>query len=289
MAQHADGVWHASRFSRADLALTLPNGLRLGPPAGAPSGPSFTLEAGGDQPIVLYTRAAALTMSDKPLRETPLDPDRIEYTVVDTRVVGCQRGGGLAIPQNGLVLSCDRRSLPVGAIPEHGLPRVRYAFAREPLDAVRHALQAGPLLIHEGEIVLSQASLAQEQFWPTPLGATGDDQVGIVPTDYPDDVDRTRAGRIGLGADSDGRMIVVAVPGTERGCHRPAVDSSGATLMELARLLADAGAREAINLDGGGSTQLFLMGGLATLPGNRYRVPGLSFERMVPCIGVVDG
>ena len=42
-----------------------------------------------------------------------------------------------------------------------------------------------------------------------------------------------------------------------------------------------------INLDGGGSTQLFYRGGLATAPGSRYGLPGVQFERMVPAIGVV--
>jgi hypothetical protein len=286
--QRGDGVWQASRMSLADVSLTLPGGLQLRPPGTAPAGPSFTLEAGGDAPIIIYTRATGLPLSNEPLRETPRDPNRIEYTLVDTRVVGWKRGGGLAIPQNGLILSCDRRALPADAIPDHGLPRIRYAFAREPLSTVRQALQAGPLLVQDGALALAPVSLAQEQFWPTPPVAPGDDRVGIVPTDYPDDVDRTRAGRIGLGVDAEGQMIIVALPGTERGSHRPAVDSSGATLLELAQLLADAGAQQAINLDGGGSTQLFVMGGLATLPGNRYRIPGLSFERMVPCIGVLD-
>jgi exopolysaccharide biosynthesis protein len=57
--------------------------------------------------------------------------------------------------------------------------------------------------------------------------------------------------------------------------------------VELADLLAEAGAVDAINLDGGGSTQLFYMGGLATVPGNRYGIPGVHFERMVPSVGVL--
>ena len=74
---------------------------------------------------------------------------------------------------------------------------------------------------------------------------------------------------------------------TERGTHRPSADSAGATLVELAELLSEAGAVDAINLDGGGSTQLFYMGGSATVPGNRYGIPGVRFERLVPSAGIL--
>jgi exopolysaccharide biosynthesis protein len=50
--------------------------------------------------------------------------------------------------------------------------------------------------------------------------------------------------------------------------------------------LAEEGVVDAINLNGGGSTQVFYMGGLATVPGNRYRMPGTHSERMVPSVGV---
>jgi hypothetical protein len=139
----------------------------------------------------------------------------------------------------------------------------------------------------DGQIALTADSLANEEFWPTPPQQGDDSLMGVVPTDYPMDTDRTRAGRIGLGVDARNQLVVVAVPGTERGTHRPEIDSAGATLLELAKLLAEAGAVDGINLDGGGSTQLFYQGGLATAPGNRYRLPGVQFERMVPSIGVL--
>lgn len=60
-----------------------------------------------------------------------------------------------------------------------------------------------------------------------------------------------------------------------------------ATLAELADLLAQAGAVDAINLDGGRSTQLFFQGGLTTPSGGRYGMPGVYFERMAPAIGVL--
>ncbi len=41
------------------------------------------------------------------------------------------------------------------------------------------------------------------------------------------------------------------------------------------------------NLDGGGSSQLFFLGGATTVPGNRLGLQAVHYERMVPSIGVV--
>ncbi len=285
--QGADGTWQAGYFSMADITITLPDGTTLVPEGSRLPGLPFALGPPTGSDIVIYTRAWGLTTHGQPLRHTPVDANRVELTVVDTRIVGRKVGGGLDIPQNGLVLSFPSGALPSAAIPDAGLSRVRYKFAHEPHWGIRQAIQAGPLLLREGRTAISEGSLAQEEFCPTPLGADDLADVGVVPTDYPLDIDRTRAGRIGLGVNRAGQLIVVATPGTERGTYRPDLDSAGATLTELAELLSQAGAVDAINLDGGGSTQLFYLGGLTTTPGNRYRIPGLWLERMVPEIGVL--
>jgi hypothetical protein len=285
--QTSDGHWQTGYFSLADLTITLPDGTMIVPQDSRLSGLPFALNPIEDVDVATYTRAYGLATYDHPLRCTPTATGRVEYTVVDTRVVGRKIGGGSDIPQNGLVLSFAPGVLPTDTIPKNGLPRVRYSFVRDPHRGIRQAIQVGPLLLKAGQIVISPASLQEEEFWPTPFGHTDFDEVGVVPTDYPDDVDRTRAGRIGLGVDDRGHLVVVAVPGTERGTQRPHADSAGATLFELAEWLAKAGAVDAINLDGGGSTQLFYLGGTITTPGNRYGMPGVRFERMVPEIGVL--
>jgi len=279
--------WQAGYFSMADVAITLPDGTTLVPERSKLAGLPFALDPESSAEIAVYTRARGLASHRRPLCRTPVESGRLEFTLVDRRVVGHKAGGGLDIPQNGLVLSFHPAALPVGAIPDERLPGVRYSFVQKEHRGIRQAIQVGPMLLQNGEVIVSAESLGTEAFWPTPLDHTGPDAIGVVPTDYPDDTDRTRAGRIGLGVDGEGRLVVVAVPGTERGTHRPDADSSGATLLELAELLAQAGAVDAINLDGGGSTQLFYRGGLTTTPGNRYRLPGAQFERMIPSAGVL--
>ncbi len=290
----AGGRWRAGYFSLADVSIALPEGTRLVPEGSDVPGLPFAPNAPGRAAATVYTRAFGIATCGRPLGYTPEVPGQIEYTVVDTRIVGRKVGGGLEIPQNGLVLSwAPKRKKETRFFPENlispsgtGLPRVTYHFVREEHRGIVQALQAGPLLLQNGHVVLSPAALVTEEFWPTPLGESCV-PIGIAPTDYPDDVERTRAGRIGLGVDRTGHLVIVAAPGTERGMHIPGVDSHGATLTELADLLAQAGAVDAINLDGGGSTQLFYLGGLTTPAGGRYGMPGVHFERMVPVAGVL--
>jgi hypothetical protein len=285
--QMADGRWKATTLSLADLVIRLSDGTPVVPQGSPLSGVPFALNPADDAEVSIYTRAGDLRNHGRPLRKTPARSGRVEYTVVDTRIVGRKVGGDLDIPQNGFVLSVAPGAWGVPGAAEGALPRLTYAFAIEKHRGIQTGIQSGPLLMQGGEKVISAQSLLDEEFSPTPLGRSDGADIGIVPTDYPEDVDRTRAGRIGLGADVGGGLVLVAVPGTERGTYRPDSDSAGATLSELAQLLEEAGAVDAINLDGGGSTQLFYRGGLATAPGNRFGTPGIQFERMVPSIGVL--
>jgi exopolysaccharide biosynthesis protein len=87
--------------------------------------------------------------------------------------------------------------------------------------------------------------------------------------------------------DAEGAIIVVAIAGSSQGIAQPGIDSAGATLLELAAQLQAAGAVHAINLDGGGSTQVFVEGGLANRPGDRRGRQGVAYERLVPTIGII--
>ncbi|MEO7995230.1 MAG: phosphodiester glycosidase family protein [bacterium] len=95
------------------------------------------------------------------------------------------------------------------------------------------ALQAGPMLVLDGQVHVSTQG------------------------DFPGDIRRGRAPRSAIGLTADGSLLLIAVDG------RSAV-SAGATLDELAQYLVDAGAKVAMNLDGGSSTQLVVGGEFVT-------------------------
>lgn len=291
--QGRDKRWSFGLPALTDLAISLPNGLRLiyaGQAAGAWLPFSFNDEA--TAPVHVYTRYFGVESAGRVLGVTPHASGRLELTVVDRRVVGWKRGGGLPIPHNGFVISFAANALTAAEEDEllavlATLPRIDYTFVTESLQGVEQALQTGPLLLRDGRSILHDRYLADvEQFWPSRFLADGSRQIGVVPTNYALDVDRTRAGRIGIGVDEAGDLLVVMAAGVNDGFGIPGVDSVGATLAELAEALRVQGAVHAVNLDGGGSTQAYFNGQRALIPGDRREQPGKIFERMVPAVGM---
>jgi hypothetical protein len=127
-------------------------------------------------------------------------------------------------------------------------------------------VQAGPLLVHDGRSVVDAAD--EEGFSAGAAQFDSDITVGRYP-------------RCALGV-GDGELLAVCCDG-----RRSGVDA-GLELAELARLMVSFGAREAINLDGGGSATLVHRGHLLNrpysnpdqpAPESRPVVTALLFER----------
>jgi len=212
--QRADGSWGAGHFSLVDLSLTLPDGTQLVPAVHSPgaAGSSdktlpFSLNVTDD--VTVYTRVYGIACHGRVLGLTPSDRGRIELTIIGTRIVGWKTGGGLEIPQNGFVVSFASSALTSAeqAMLRMSLrvqPVVRYRFVREEHEDIAQALQVGPHLVQVGRPALTSASLVEEEFWIDRQRDDGSVEIGVVPTEFPDDVDDTRAGRIGLGVDRAG-------------------------------------------------------------------------------------
>lgn len=108
-------------------------------------------------------------------------------------------------------------------------------------------LQAGPLLVRAGKATPS----ADEGF------SAGADQ-------FDSDITAGRHPRAALGYGGD-QLIAVA-------CDGRAAGEAGLTISELADVLIELGARDALNLDGGGSTSLVCGGRLANVPRESHGV-----------------
>lgn len=108
-------------------------------------------------------------------------------------------------------------------------------------------LQAGPLLVRDGRVV-------------------GGDEEGFSATadQFDSDITVGRHPRAALGSDGE-RLIAFA-------CDGRADDEAGLTLEELAATMVRLGAREALNLDGGGSTSLVCAGRLRNSPREAHQV-----------------
>jgi hypothetical protein len=117
-----------------------------------------------------------------------------------------------------------------------------------PAEPIGDLLQSGPLLVRDGRPV----DHADEGF------SVGADQ-------FDSDITVGRYPRAALGSDGE-RLIAVA-------CDGRADDEAGLTLDELGTVLIQLGARDALNLDGGGSTSLVSGGILRNVPRESHGVP----------------
>jgi exopolysaccharide biosynthesis protein len=174
----------------------------------------------------------------------------IELVVQKGKVVNIFQGAGNNfIPPKGFVVSA------------HGAAAAKFADVQvgdamifdedyinveqgDDFNAAIHIIGAGPTLIKHGEVYVTADA---EQFPP-------DIRVG-------------RAPRSAVGITQYGDYIFAVVDG--RQAH-----SKGCTLTEWARILKDNfGAVEAINLDGGGSSELFFKGSLVNKPSDGQERP----------------
>ncbi|MGL4617829.1 MAG: phosphodiester glycosidase family protein, partial [Chroococcidiopsis sp.] len=166
---------------------------------------------------------------------TPLTNNEA-IAIVQNNQVTANLSGGLAgktafpIPLNGYLLAFRTGStanlLPIGTLVRLTDGTVPTEFAQYP-----HALGAGPLLVQNRQIVLNAK-------------AEG----------FSDAFSRQTAVRSAIGVTATGNLLIATV-------HNR-VGGTGSTLWETAKLLQQLGSIDALNLDGGSSTSLYLGGQL---------------------------
>lgn len=174
----------------------------------------------------------------------------VEFVVQDGVVVNIFRDkGNNYIPPNGFVVSAhgtaaeNFKSVYVGdeIIFDEDYINVEHG---EDFNEAIHIIGAGPTLVKDGEVYVTADA---EQF--------------------PSDIRVGRAPRSAVGVTQYGDYIFAVVDG--RQAH-----SKGCTLTEWARILKNSfGAVNAINLDGGGSTELIFKGKLVNKPSDGKERP----------------
>lgn len=198
----------------------------------------------GKDDLVIYTSAYGAT--------TRTNNYGTEYVVTEGRISEISPGN-TPIPANGFVLSAHGlseralASLQVGDSPEIN-QRMEPAWSN-----IRLAVGAGPQLVKDGAVYLT-----------TKTEGFGSDVAG------------GRAPRTALGVNGQGRLLLVVVDGRQPG------HSVGMTLVELARLMQDLGAQHALNLDGGGSTEMVVCGEIVNRPSDGRERPVGDALLLVP-------
>lgn len=150
-----------------------------------------------------------------------------EFVLVRGRVVGIAERNA-RIPPDGIVLSA-------GGTTGQRLSRVRLGDRIEvsykvnpPWDEIEHAVAGGPRLVRDGEVAVNGR---QEKF--------------------PDGITFGRHPRTAIGITDAGEILMAVVDGRSQ-------QSAGMTLAELALYLKRLGVVQAMNLDGGGSSQMMI-------------------------------
>ena len=158
-----------------------------------------------------------------------------EYIVRDGKIIDI-RDDNSVIPEGAVVLSVSGRQAWLMADLKIGDP-IKIVQTLGPVwDKVVQAVGAGPCLVKNGE-----------------------PYVTTVGEEFGSDVAGGRAPRSALGLTRDGKALLVVVDGRRRG-------SVGFTLTELAQFMLEQGAVEAMNLDGGGSSQMMIGSQIVNTP-----------------------
>lgn len=162
---------------------------------------------------------------------TPLLKNEQIIAVVNNQVQSVQpamEGQTFAIPKNGALFIA--RAVAVGAALTPGTSiQYRMRSSQPAFEAFPNIMGAGPVLIENGRVVMDAIA---EQFSPP---------FSIQPAD-----------RSGIGQTADGTVLLAVT-------HNR-IGGAGPTLSEWAQIMRQMGAVNALNLDGGSSTTLYLGG-----------------------------
>ncbi len=167
---------------------------------------------------------------------TPFSDNEILVTVQNDRVTNQQPGGTgnrltASIPPNGYLLVLRSNSTAASMLTVGTVLRLETATIPAAFSRFQQIIAAGPLLLQNRQIVLNPQI---EKF----SNAFAIEQ----------------ANRSAIGQTVDGSLLIVAV-------HTD-LNGNGATLTDIAQILQQLGAVDALNLDGGSSTTLYLGGQL---------------------------
>ncbi|MEB3251219.1 MAG: phosphodiester glycosidase family protein [Cyanobacteriota bacterium] len=168
----------------------------------------------------------------------PILDNETVITVVDQRVVQQQAATpttAIAIPSQGYLLAVRSYTTAVQTLGMGTAVRVDSTLTPDHLQPFPEMVGGGPLLIKNRSIVLNADLEEFSQAFATQA-----------------------APRSAIGLTATGQLLLVAVH------HSPA--GPGPTLAQLAQIMAQLGAVDALNLDGGSSASLYLGGQLINRP-----------------------
>lgn len=165
----------------------------------------------------------------------PIPKGGIQIQMSGNRILAVASDRSLSIPPEGYVLVCPISGL--SNIPRAGEEIGLQVYTIPDWVDVEHAISGGPYLVKEGQVFVD----AKEQ-------------------SFRDGSFMKAAPRTAVGITPDNRLLMVTVDGRQQDL------SVGVTLYEMAQIMKALGATDAMNLDGGSSTQMVVRGSVVNSP-----------------------
>jgi hypothetical protein len=166
----------------------------------------------------------------------PLQANELIFTIQQNKVTQITPGNAIGsvsipIPANGYLLALRGQLELSGSIPIGTSLTLQQQITPPEFDAYSQIIAAGPWLVQSGKVVLD---------------AKGEN--------FSANFSKEAAVRSAIGSTATGKILLVTV--------HPHPGGKGPTLAEMAQLIQQMGAVDALNLDGGSSTSLYLGGQL---------------------------
>ena len=241
----------------------------------------------------LYHREALLVKKDGSVAVKPIDVRELEIEIRgETFLHGKNatvytRPGRLRTPRgkNLVIVGTKVAAVVDGSaeIPASGFVlRLCGEFDVDPGDTVTYrgledvtfGIQVGNSIVRNG--------VRTEKFYSKFYNIRRMEPVPYPPSLYPMDFANARAARIALGADQEGKPMLLWAEGAAKFGYQPGKGSCGASLSEMAEICVDVGMVNAVNLDGGGSAQVLLNNRRDLEISDRNREDHSEAERPVP-------
>ena len=199
-----------------------------------------------DIPVMIQGRVfrhgGNCTFYVRPETRTTPGEEGSDIVVVGEEVAAFHEGGQVRVPAAGFVIHTTER-----------LEKVHSPVVYMGQDNVLFAIQVGSSVVKDGNLI---------DHFESPFYDYEKDPVPYPPTLYPLDFAKDRAPRMALCSDADGNPVIIWAEGHSKLGYRFGEESCGASLLELGKYCRSIGMVNALNLDGGGSSEIFVDGKL---------------------------
>ena len=196
-------------------------------------------------------------------------PGGKQLVIVGRRVARVLPKGHGPVPASGFVLR------PHGDFTAKAGDAVTYLG----LEDVTFGIQVGNSILRKGQ--------KTGHFISKFYNIRGFEPVPYPPSLYPLDFQNARAARIAIGADCEGRPMILWAEGAGKIGYVAGRDSRGASLSDMADICAEMGMVDAVNLDGGGSAQILVDNKRSLMISDRNAPDASEAERPVPMALIV--